>query len=758
MGKRRSVSYQADRRPLGLLRPCVRISAGLALIAVAGTPSTAHASPCVDVLLISAPPFSFEPDEIIARSRWRTGTGKTIIADWIIEQALADGKQVIYTAPVKALSNQKFRDWTKMYGDRVGLVTGDLVIRRDAPCLVMTTEVLRNMLLTEGVSDDLLAVVLDEIHFLDDRERGTVWEEVLIYLPSTVQIIGLSATLSNQDDFAEWLESVRNRPVAVIVETQRAVPLEIVYASVDTGMCDPEQYRTRYKRKQGKHAPAKERKGRDRDRRGGGGHRRRRVVRTRHHHIHQMMRREDLFPYLYFIFSRRDTERFARQLFHNLDRPLLNRDQRDEVDRRLQAIAADLGPALDPELRAMYRAGVAYHHAGLHVHLKSLVEQLYEARLIQVLYCTSTFALGINMPARAVAFDAIESYDGTRVSPLSVRAFMQAAGRAGRRGIDDAGTVVVRVELESYEWMRPLLESYAREESEPVRSSFNLSWNSVVNLLERNEDAQIRKLVERSFLSWHLARKSKVDRLRLKQLEVDGRRNSNEHKEYRSLKKRAKKGHDQVWDLFQSKVSYLQSIGYLDDEQSFNAGARVLRHVQMSEILITELILAGVFEDLDPPTLFGALCVVTNDLGRHAEWGPRITREDRRLLHALREHVEGAVVAGANEFTGTDENFGADLLPIGRAWAQGVPLPDILMDIRCDTDLSGSLITGFRRAKDLCSQLAVVFQDLQTAMMPCANSSARSAAMRSKSSAKRRTLAWGYAQRMCCPRRVRTPC
>ena len=157
-----------------------------------------------------------------------TGTGKTIIADWIVEQALEAGREVIYTAPIKALSNQKFRDYIRLYGeDKVGLVTGDLVIRRDAPCRVMTTEVLRNMLLSGETLPHLAAVILDEIHFLDDRDRGTVWEEVLIYLPKPVQIVGLSATLSNLEDFRAWLEEVRERKVVTVTETTRAVPLTI---------------------------------------------------------------------------------------------------------------------------------------------------------------------------------------------------------------------------------------------------------------------------------------------------------------------------------------------------------------------------------------------------------------------------------------------------------------------------------------------------------------------------------------------------
>ncbi|MEQ1504798.1 MAG: DEAD/DEAH box helicase, partial [Myxococcota bacterium] len=181
-----------------------------------------------------------------------TGTGKTIIADWIVEEALATGQSVIYTAPVKALSNQKYRDYVRLHGEsNVGLVTGDLVIRRDAPCLVMTTEILRNILLNGDSLPQLLAVVLDEIHFLDDRERGTVWEEVLIYLPPSVRIVGLSATLSNVREFAGWLEHVRDGQVEVVQEPRRAVPLEFDFFSVDTGIVDPSTYDRMFKRKRG---------------------------------------------------------------------------------------------------------------------------------------------------------------------------------------------------------------------------------------------------------------------------------------------------------------------------------------------------------------------------------------------------------------------------------------------------------------------------------------------------------------------------
>ena len=181
-------------------------------------------------------PFQVEAIEALAAGRSvlvsaPTGTGKTVVADWVVEDALRKGRQVVYTAPIKALSNQKFRDYCRLHGEEnVGLVTGDLVIRREAPVRVMTTEILRNMLLTGEQLPDLAAVVVDEIHFLDDPERGTTWEEVLIYLDPSVQVVGLSATLSNLDSFAAWLSSVRGSEVAVVREDRRAVPLRFALA------------------------------------------------------------------------------------------------------------------------------------------------------------------------------------------------------------------------------------------------------------------------------------------------------------------------------------------------------------------------------------------------------------------------------------------------------------------------------------------------------------------------------------------------
>jgi len=628
-----------------------------------------------------------------------TGTGKTIIADWIVDQALQKGRRVVYTAPVKALSNQKYRDYVRLHGEEnVGLVTGDLVIRRDAPCLVMTTEILRNILLGDDDVSDLHAVVLDEIHFLDDRERGTVWEEVLIYLPQPVQVVGLSATLSNLKSFAHWLESVRERPIEVVVEETRAVPLTHHLFSVDTGMVDRTTYERTWKRK---------RHQRDRGRGGKGRGRGRPRRRTTHLDTFDAVDQEGLLPFLYFVFSRRDTERYARALGRHVGRSLVDEETSEALRQRLRQAAMDLGPTLDDELRELYAKGIGFHHAGLHVQLKALVEELYEAKLIQVLYTTSTFALGINMPARSVAFDSLRKFDGRSLAPLSTREFMQMAGRAGRRGLDEHGHVICRIDIEEYGEVRPQLQRYEEGTSEPVLSSFSLSWNSIVNLLATHDMDHIRQVVDRSFLSYHLERAAK--RLRAEAERSEGNRNVS-HKQTKKLHRRAARAETRCWDEFKRKVRYLRSVGYLGENNGFHAGAKVLMHLQISEILTTELVLSGVLETLTPEELFGVCCSITNELGRHVRCHARPSRYDKQLAREIAELVNGPVVGDAHELTESQPTFDPDLMLLGRAWAEGKPLQEVLLMVHSDTDVAGDLISGFRRAKDLVGQLKEVYK------------------------------------------------
>lgn len=664
-----------------------------------------------------------------------TGTGKTVVADWVVEQALADGKEVIYTAPVKALSNQKYRDYCGLFGeDKVGLVTGDLVINRSAPCRVMTTEILRNILLSGEPVPNLAAVVIDEIHFLDDPERGTVWEEVLIYLPPEVQIVGLSATLSNLDEFADWLAEVRQRPVRVVLEERRAVPLTFRVGTQATGLATVDQMPQRYKQwfnKNGRNAqnaaraPARNEGGKGKRQRGRGGGRRDRErigPPTRHHHLFRMLQNEHL-PYLYFVFSRKDAELLARDLGRKCDHTLLNEREYNASNDHMAAFVKQLAPAivLSQDHRELLLCGIGFHHAGLHVNLKALTEQLYEAKLLKVLYCTGTFALGINMPARAAVFDGMMRFDGRKMIPLPTREFMQMAGRAGRRGMDEAGTVVIRADIEDWPAMEKDVHRYLSRNYEPVRSRFSLSFNSVVNLLHRHPNERIRKFVERSFLAYN--RRQSADRsarnadqlnASLERQGIDTSKEIPRHlrKKIRRLERlstRAEKEIDQTWGEFQTKVAFLTRWGYLAENGDFNAGAKVLMQIQIEEIFTTELFLNGVFEDVDPDQLFGMLAGMCTSLAKRVK--VVTTKQDRQVGWAVNVVRESEIIEEAERLTRSDTCWDPRLIGLGAAWAQGKGLHEVCAMVESNSDLSGTLIGAFRRAKELAGQIRAIYGD-----------------------------------------------
>ncbi len=649
-----------------------------------------------------------------------TGTGKTVIADWAVDRALSAGREVIYTAPIKALSNQKYRDYGRMFGpERIGLVTGDLVIRRDAPCRVMTTEILRNMLLGGETLDQLDAVVIDEIHFLDDRERGTAWEELLISLPERVQIVGLSATLRNAAQFAAWLGHVRNRHVQVVEETHRAVPLDFAVADVNIGLFPPAEFAKKMERYAGQLAPAggrgrdaSGRSGRDRgrpDRHGGRGGAARTPI-TTHHDVFDMLVDRDHLPYLYFCFSRKNVENFARSLGERLRQGLVPKAQRVELEARLDQFAgSDGGKVLDPALRALYEKGIAFHHAGLHVQLKALVEELYEARLIYVLYCTSTFALGINMPARSAVFDGLRKFDGRMLRPLTTREFMQKAGRAGRRGLDNVGHVVIRTDPQEWSYNERSLQAYLRGEPEPVRSSFALSFNSIVNLLDRAGPDHIREVVEKSFLAFAMQNEARRLERDAASLAATGDRRNNKEAERMSRKAEAAEG--RVWDDVQRRIQFLEYAGYVGPNAELRAGAKVLRHVQIEEIFVTELILAGVLEEVDTARLFGVLCAVNKEFGRDVRPRIKIRGDDMGIIRAVESVRRSEIVRGSEQITGNEVCWCPEMVPYGRLWAEGRPLSELLDQLDSGADISGDLVGAFRRAKDLVGQLVDVWAE-----------------------------------------------
>ena len=651
-----------------------------------------------------------------------TGTGKTLVADWIVEEAMKQNKSVVYTAPIKALSNQKYRDYCALYGEQnVGLITGDLVIRRDAPCKVMTTEILRNMLLCEDSIDDLMAVIVDEIHFLDDPDRGTTWEEMLIYLPEHVQIVGLSATLQNLREFSDWLSHVRKRPVPVVEERTRAVPLRYSVATRQTGLVSVDKAKAllkdRKKRKKDKGA----RRGKGKQ---GGGRRQHNRHATTHIDVFKMMRSQKQWPYLYFTFSRAKTENLSHALKHWLHETLLSEEELEKMQDVIQHFLQLPGgeEALQEPVLELLRYGVAFHHAGVHVLIKHLVETLYEQRLIKALYCTGTFALGINMPAKATVFDSLERYNGSGMIPLPTREFMQMAGRAGRRGLDKTGLVVMRINDDEYMDFHDQIKGYLSASYEPVDSRFSLSFNSVVNLLHRNPQERIRELVEMSFLSWRRQLKAQREREEAEKLQEQLEQLVELHSPNKAQKKtrkeinrrvhRAQNMENQTWAEFETRVNFLKQYRYIGEDGTFYAGAKIVMCFQIQEIFVTELFMLGMLEGLEDAELFGLFCGLVVELPRNVYVFRKPTKRMREMMRDVRLVFISDIVRESARLTQQQLVWEPQMLHIGQAWAEGKSLVEIQNMFSCPTDITGMLIGAFRRAKDLLSQLRTAYVDM----------------------------------------------
>ncbi len=440
-----------------------------------------------------------------------TGTGKTIVAEYGVYKAFERTGRVFYTTPIKALSNQKFRDLRAVYGDQVGLLTGDVSENRDARVVVMTTEVLRNMLLQSPWDvDDVDIVIFDEIHFLADQERGTTWEESIILCPDHIQLICLSATVTNADEIASWI-SRTHRPIRLITHFERAVPLALYYFTdrelhmvIDhTG----DQIRD-FPRSGGE---ARKQVGRGTGRRRADSNGSEGLDEPQPHEIIDSLIAGDMLPAIYFLFSRNDCQVFAERLA--MLRPNLVTDvQLKAIESTLNTYLSSLRPE-DRELEqvqlvsALARKGIGFHHAGLLPMLKQLVELLFSRGLMQVVFATDTLALGVNMPARSVVIGRMSKWDGRRRRVLIPNEFQQMAGRAGRRGMDAFGHVVVPYSP----WLpfREMLE-IATGPLEPVRSAFAVRYNTVLNLWDPPDGDRVRQMLEQSLAQFQTSQRIRL--------------------------------------------------------------------------------------------------------------------------------------------------------------------------------------------------------------------------------------------------------
>ncbi len=418
-----------------------------------------------------------------------TGSGKTLVGEYAIHRALAMGKRVFYTTPLKALSNQKLRDFRRIFGDEnVGLLTGDSSVNRDAPVVVMTTEIFRNMLYGTTIGEvgtslhDVQAVVLDECHYMNDRQRGTVWEESVIYCPPEIQIVGLSATVANGGQLTDWISEVHG-PTRLIYSDYRPVPLTFHFAA-EKGvfpLLNPKHTGIHPRLKNYRKPPRRQR-----------GQKKQAAGPTLPS-IVSRLQQNDMLPAIYFIFSRKGCDRSVDVIAHMTlvtpaESELLKRRIDDFVDRNPEAVRSN-------QLVPLY-GGIAAHHAGILPAWKGLVEQLFQAGLIKVVFATETLAAGINMPARTTVIASLSKRtdDGHRL--LHASEFLQMSGRAGRRGMDEQGYVVT---VESPFEGAKEASRLALSPPDPLVSQFTPSYGMVLNLLQVHTVEEAQELVERSF-------------------------------------------------------------------------------------------------------------------------------------------------------------------------------------------------------------------------------------------------------------------
>lgn len=440
-----------------------------------------------------------------------TSSGKTVVAEYAIDRALEKGRRAFYTAPIKALSNQKFHDLVIRLGaDSVGLLTGDNTINPDAPVVVMTTEVLRNMIYAgSSALDQLAVVVLDEVHFLQDTYRGPVWEEVIIHLPAPVRLVCLSATVSNADEVATWLTTVRG-PTRAIIEQRRPVELTHLHMILDRardrlrvlptlvdGRANTEIIRLDTE------AARPVRRGERR----AAGRSRRRLATPWRLDVVDYLDEHAMLPAIYFVFSRARCDEAAGTLL-DAGVQLTDDDERARIARRLdehlgELDAADLDALDYDRFAARLLAGIAAHHAGMITPFRELVEACFTEGLVKVVFATETLAVGINMPATTVVIDSLSKFTGDHHELLNPGEFTQLTGRAGRRGLDPRGyAITLWSPFVPFQQVAHLASSRTFH----LRSAFRPTYNMAANLVQRYDSDRVHHLLNLSFAQYQADR------------------------------------------------------------------------------------------------------------------------------------------------------------------------------------------------------------------------------------------------------------
>jgi ATP-dependent RNA helicase HelY len=634
-----------------------------------------------------------------------TGSGKTLIANYAIGRELEREQRTFYTTPLKALSNQKFHELSDLFGAaRVGLLTGDTSINRNAPIVVMTTEVLRNMLLTE--SDQLTSlglVVLDEVHFLQDPFRGGVWEEVIILTPSPVRFVALSATIGNASFLGEWFSQVRG-PTTIVVEktrpielhnhiavTKRGEPMAEIHdllngerlsdeaRRIDNVMKSSNRFRPGAKWKGPKSsAPPPPYRA------------------PRRSELMQTLEREDLLPVIVFIFSRAACDDAVHQLRRDgllFTSPEERREIETIAESRLVDFSKEDLQALEyADFIDALRRGITMHHAGMVPAFREIVETCFERNLLAVVFATETLALGVNMPARSVALERFTKYSDSGRQFLTSAEYAQMTGRAGRRGLDDEGHAIVCFASDL------ALQDVGRVALAPpsdLHSSFRPTYNFTANLVNHFDYETALEVVQRSFAQFEHDRRPSTTRRPLT-------------------------------DQMVARHHVLEELGYAEEWRLTSQGQLLRSIYHECDLLIAECVSAGVFEGLEPSELAGLLsCFVfeSRRSTRAVNAAKQVSTKKKRVHHdRLGQERRASIAERLHEITaiaamirGVEERYkvphfkepDGHFATIIAAWARGVSLGTVLdlADVEIGQTSPGDFVRNAKQVADLCEQL-----------------------------------------------------
>ncbi len=589
-----------------------------------------------------------------------TGSGKTLIADYIIDRDFKKGIRVIYTAPIKALSNQKYKEFSRSYGEEnVGIITGDVQKNPDALILIMTTEIYRNMVLSnDPFASKVSYVIFDEIHFINDIERGYVWEESIIFSKHNVRVLCLSATIPNADEFARWIQAIKGHEVVVVKHDERPVPLHVNVFDAELGVT------TLKNLKEVMEIPTYEKAMHQRHKRFD-----RRQKPKLPSHFELIREIKDNLPCMFFSFSRIGCQKKAIQLY---EKNLFQ--QNHEISAFVRAKLENLSPDINKLdttriLKQVLPSGIAFHHAGMLPILKEIVEDLFEQGLIKVLYTTETFAVGINMPAKSVCFESLRKFDGLSFRFMTSKEYFQIAGRAGRRGIDIEGFVYIMIERNYFDFHK--IRTIVHSDTLPIRSQFKLSVNTVLNLIMQHNEQEIDEILCKSFHSFQRFGKHFMDR-----------ENAISHNAFYNSKKK------------------LEKMGYVHGNKLTSKGV-FSSNIYSDEILIGEMFATDFYTKLNEYQMLMAVAAICYEAREKTEF---IKLYPSQYADALKKMI------WENEYLNHEKRFKhiQSLTAIIHPLYHG----HNLFKIHANTNLQeGDLIRFFRQITDKLGQIKSATQD-----------------------------------------------